>query len=294
MQTHHQSLGKQVNIGIRGLRESVTVLHVTDSHISCDRETDCPFDDYSARMHDAYGQFDRPGAFRRAMDLAVEKQVDLVALTGDQINYPSVSAVEFVKGEIRRTGIRHVYTSGNHDWHYEGMPGSSRDLQHEWREKRLKPLYADSQALSCSSMDIGGLRFVMIENGTYQVDEVQLAFFETQLSAGLPTVLLVHIPLCVSGLLGRSDGSPVCGDPSWGALTDRNYVVERRERWPVSGNLPSTMAFVAAVKQAENLVAVFCGHIHQHREDVIHDQAVQYVTEPGFRDGYRLVRFVGL
>ena len=54
-------------------------------------------------------------------------------------------------------------------------------------------------------------------------------------------------------------------------------------------NRPSTMAFVEAVRRTENLVGVLCGHIHQHREDALSEHAVQYVTKPGFDEGYRLL-----
>ena len=289
MQADHRVSGNSVWIGAEGLGQTLKVLHVTDSHISGDGETEAPFDNYSARMHDAYSQYDRKGAFQRAMDLAVAERVDLIALTGDQVNYPSTSSVEFVRREIERTGIPHLYTSGNHDWHYEGMPGSLDALRAVWRAERLKPLYADSESLSFAALNLKGVRFIAIENGTSQVDEAQLDFFEAQILEGLPTVLLVHIPLCVPGLLGQTDGSPMCGDPTWGAETDRNFVIERRERWPTTGNRPSTMAFVEAVRRAENLVGVLCGHIHQHSEDALNENAVQYVTKPGFDEGYRLV-----
>ena len=92
MQTDHRVSGNSVWISVEGLRQPLKVLHVTDSHISGDGETEAPFDDYSARMHDAYSQYDRKGAFQRAMDLAVAERVDLIALTGDQVNYPSTSS----------------------------------------------------------------------------------------------------------------------------------------------------------------------------------------------------------
>ena len=289
MRINHRYAGSNVRIGIDGLAESIKILHLTDSHISGDQEIQAPFDAYSARMHDAYSQYDRKGAFRRAMDLAIAEQVDLITLTGDQVNYPSASGVAFVRQEIERTSIPHLYTSGNHDWHYEGMPGSSDALRQAWRANRLRPLYADRSALSFGVLDMKGVRFVYIENGTFQVDDAQLAFFQTQISDGFPTILLVHIPLYVPGLEGKIDSAPVCGDPSWGPATDRNYVVERRERWSASGNLASTMAFVETVKSAPNLIGVMCGHIHQQREDAVNTYAVQYVTKPSFDEGYRLV-----
>jgi len=164
------------------------------------------------------------------------------------------------------------------------MAGSSHELRQIWREKRLAPLY-NGHNPSHRSLDLNGLCIVVIDNATFQISEEQLAFYRTQISRNLPTILL--IPLF---LHDRHEGSALCGNPIWGFDTDRKYEVERRQRWSKSGNLPSTTAFLESVKTTPNLVAILCGHTQQNRE-VPHNNAVQYETKAGFLGGYRTFTF---
>ena len=269
----------------------VRVLHLSDSHVSVPGDDDETHVPYCHRMHNAYTQFDRLEAFVNLMDLAVESDVDLIALTGDQVNYPGPRAVKRLVEELERTGKPWVFTAGNHDWHYEGMEGSSHDLRCRWRQE-LGPFYAGHDP-HASSIEINGVRFLMIDNSTYQVDDQQLAFYQEQIALGVPIVLLVHIPLSVPTIRADRPGKPLCGDPDWGAGTDRNWETERREQWSLSGNHASTEAFLSCVEETSNLVAVLCGHIHTSRVDRVNDVANQYVTAPGFEQGHRLIRFEG-
>lgn len=275
-------------VRVDGLDEAVSVLHITDSHISRGPETEAPYAACSARMHAACPEHDASFAFRAQLDLAARRRVDLLALTGDQVNYPGAAAVTWVADALRRAGVPYVYTAGNHDWHYEGLPGSSAALRRDWRVRRLAPLYAGDPAHA--ALEIGGLLFVAIDNSTYQVDDEQLAFFRAQAARGLPLVLLCHVPLALPAL--RTGGHPLCGDPAWGAATDRNWRLERRPPWPESGNLPSTTAFYEAAVSSPALVAVLCGHIHADRVETIRDGAVQYATRAGMDGSCRLLRFV--
>ncbi|MDA0709279.1 MAG: metallophosphoesterase [bacterium] len=286
MRTHHTCDEHAVTIQVEGLTQTTSFFHNTDAHISCDTEIDREYEAYSNRMNNAFKDRNTTQSFAQQILIAQQKKVDLIALTGDQINYPSPSSVSFVFKTVQRCGIPVLYTAGNHDWHFEGMAGSSHDLRSIWREKRLAPLY-NGHNPSHTAIDLNGLCVVAIDNATYQVSEEQLAFFQAQTARNWPTVLLIHIPLFLHG----TDKSPLCGNPAWGYATDRNYAVERRERWPISGNLPSTTAFLETVKTTPNLVAILCGHTHQNRE-AAHSNAVQYETRAGFLGGYRIFQFV--
>ena len=54
-------------------------------------------------------------------------------------------------------------------------------------------------------------------------------------------------------------------------------------------DLPPTLEFARTLVRAENLVAVFCGHIHFAHADSINLNAIQYVGAPGFDANSRLV-----
>lgn len=279
-------------ISLSGFTGKLKVLQIADTHISCDNDADKPYETYSARMNRAFLQpkhykTGQPSTttenFKELMQLARSEKVDLIALIGDIVNYPSATAVEFVRSQLALTGISHIYTAGNHDWHYEGMPGTADELRKEWCESRLKPLYT-SPHLEYSSNIMGGINIVAIDNSTYQVNEAQLEFYKQQTKRDEPIALFVHIPLYFPSMRMS------CGHPDWGAATDKNYEIERRQRWPESGNRPSTTAFIKAVQATPKLAGIFAGHWHQYYS-VSNGNITQHLAMPGFNGQYRLIEF---
>jgi predicted phosphodiesterase len=290
----HNSGLMETIISVPGLQKNTTILQVSDSHISCDNESDAPYTQYSERMNKAYRQIKHYKSgelttttenFKEIIQRGIQEKVDLVALTGDIVNYPSATAINFVTSVMKSSGLPYMYTAGNHDWHYEGMKGSADALRKEWCEKTLKPLYKGNYLYS--SQILNGVNIVMLDNSTYQVNEEQLNFFLEQKKRPEPMVLMVHIPLYMPSM-------PICcGHPEWGAAVDKNYVIERRERWPEKGNSPSTVAFVKQVMNAKNIIGVFSGHWHQYRS--INNLTVQqHLTLPALNGSHRLIKLQGL
>lgn len=272
-------------IHVADLEKPLTVLHVTDAHISVLDQAEAQYHAYSTRMDNAYRDHDPAVHFTGLMATAVDRHVDLIVLTGDIVNNSSKSSVAFVHAAIQATGIRSLYVAGNHDWHYEGMEGAPDALRETWQRGSLLPLYDGGDSLG-HSIQYGGVNFVAMDNSTYQVNDAQLAFYEQEAARGLPMALLVHIPIYVTP---RGESVAACGHPRWGWETDKNYDVERRERWPKSGNLPSTVAFVDRVKRTENLVAVLAGHIHVPWVERLSDPAVQYGTAAAYDGSSRVI-----
>lgn len=287
----HNTNALQTKITMPDITKPVKILQVADTHISCDNENDKEYEQYSARMNKAFLQpkhykTGQPTTtvecFKDLMQLAKNEQVDMIALVGDIVNYPSATAVEFVRSQVAATGIPFMYTAGNHDWHYEGMSGSADALRKEWCNKRLKPLYTSPNPLHSSSI-VGGINMVMIDNSTYQVNDEQLAFYRQQLKKPEPIALFVHIPLYINSM------NMCCGHPQWGTATDKNFDIERREKWDTSNN-PATVAFLKQVAETEKLAGVFAGHWHQYYS-ITHQNIHQHLTLPGFNGQYRLIQF---
>lgn len=277
------------------LKESLKVVHIADTHLFKDDQRGIPYRQYSGRMAKAYNEtthyktFEKTNpeeTFEQTLAFAKETNADLITLVGDIFSFPSEAAIEWVLSKLKDVGIPYIYVAGNHDWHYEGMTGTLEYLRATWIKKRLLPLYQGNNPMM-AFYDIKGIRFLAIDNSTYQISKEQLAFFNDQVVTGKPMVLLVHIPMYAPGksiFFG-------CGNPEWGAETDPYYKIERRPQWPKSGHTKTTLDFYRKVFSAPNLLGIFSGHIHRNSIEIIKGKP-QIVTHHNASGGYLDISFL--
>jgi len=253
------------------IEKPVRLCFIPDTHLWRDDDRGEAYKPFSARMAKAYNttrhfQTKDPThpeeSFVAALKLARDNHSDLVILAGDLFSFPSEAAIEWAQARLNEAGLPYAYVAGNHDWHYEGMEGTSDLLRETWIQKRLRPLYQGAHPMM-NVREVGGLRFVVLDNSTYEIHPEQLAFYRQQVRTGQPLVLIVHIPLYVPG---RSVGFG-CGHPEWGAKTDRSFETERRPRWRETGHTETTLDFHREVFRTPNLLGVFAGHIHRASSD---------------------------
>jgi len=197
------SPGESAIIKIPDLNNSLKIMQITDSHISIADENEADLMQFGERMHKAYlnprkhYRLDTTETTFEYLDDLLQKakyeNVELLLLTGDIVNFPSAVSANYVYGRIMNTGIPWLYISGNHDWHYEGMPGTLDSLRKTWINRSLLPLYNGHNPLSYSEI-INGINFVGIDNSTGQVNNDQIEFLKDQLTRTEPIILLSHIP----------------------------------------------------------------------------------------------------
>ena len=242
---------------------------IGDSHLSIDDARGEPFRQYSGRMSKPYRSalhfrtgrpLASPEGFDYALAEAKKLQMDFVALVGDIVSFPTEAGVEYVKKRLDESGLNWMYVSGNHDWHYEGLPGTEMELRAEWTRKRLSPLYQGADPMMASRV-VNGIRFVFIDNSLYEILPSQLDFWKSEAAKGEPVALMMHIPLYMPGYGPREAG---CAHPQWGAKVDPHWKIERRPQWPEAGHTQTTFAFRKAVFDTPNLLGVFVGHEHRH------------------------------
>jgi 3',5'-cyclic AMP phosphodiesterase CpdA len=226
-------------IAIPDFKDSLKIMQISDAHISIEDEKESDMMEYAERMHKAY---DKPmkhytldtskTTFEYLDDLllkARKRNVDLLILTGDIVNFPSATSVKYVYDRLVETGIPWLYISGNHDWDYEGMPGSRDSLRITWIQKSLAPLYNGHNPLFFSEI-INGINFVGIDNSTNKVNDEQVRFMEEQLSKNEPIILISHIP----------------------------YSLNR------NASQPGTTALVDLISlNSDKIIAILAGHIHR-------------------------------
>ncbi|MCW8133130.1 MAG: metallophosphoesterase [Planctomycetota bacterium] len=295
MRIVHESTETTATIRIEGLRAPVRVLHLTDTHLNLCDERDAAHRELSRGREEKFSlhrkdEQQRPistsATWVELMRMAAAEKPDLLALTGDIVTFPSHANLDLAAKELAQAGLPWLYTTGNHDWQFSAFKPSN-ELRREYYP-RLAPLHGGAPFMAMR--DVGGVRFVAIDDSTYQIDEEQLAFTRTALAAGLPTVLLIHIPISLATLRPQTIATwkaPILiGDPDWNN--------ESRDGWHAGRDGAATLEFVRALAAAPNLAAVLCGHIHFPHADNVSPRAVQYVGKPGYLAGFRRVELLPL
>ena len=279
------------------IKEKIKIVHIADTHLYMDDYRGEPFLNYSNRMASAYNQTTHfktrkktnpKKSFEAALAFAKHVNADVITLVGDIFSFPSELAIEWVLSRLEAISIPYIYIAGNHDWHYEGMKGELKSLRNEWIEKRLKPLYQGKNPLM-AAYDIKGIKFLAIDNSTYEINEEQLRFFYNQVESGLPIVLLIHIPMYVPG----KKISFGCGNPYWGAKTDINFKLERRPKWPKNGHTKTTFEFHNKVFDSPNVMGIFAGHIHRNSIEIVKGKP-QIVSDDNANGAYLDIDFIPL
>ncbi|SEK27978.1 metallophosphoesterase family protein [Parapedobacter koreensis] len=287
--------GNEIRYNSEAFARATKVIFLSDTHLWQHDDREIPYQRYSDRMAGAYHRTrhfqtgeptDPMTSFEQTLRYAAENESDLLVLGGDIFSYPSEAAIEWALDKLNSTGIPYIYTTGNHDWHYEGMEGSSMDLRREWTDKRLKKLFHGKNP-AISYQDVNGIRFLVVDNSVYEILPEQLTFFEQYTRTDLPIVLVMHIPLYVAG---RSINFG-CGHPEWGAQSDDGYQTERRERWRKGGHTSVTMDFHRKVFETPNLVGILTGHIHSPSLDVVNG-IPQFVAPANAQGGFLEIDFL--
>ena len=118
-----------------------------DAHLSEDDERGLPNQENSKRMAAAYPQ--GLANFTQMLSERKTDAYDYLLMLGDMVSFPTAKGVETVMELAGKTGLPFAYTAGNHDWHFEGLPGTEIALRREWEAKRLAPLHRTERLESC-------------------------------------------------------------------------------------------------------------------------------------------------
>ncbi len=296
LKTEHSGDDYNTMIKCGSIKKDFKIIHISDSHLTVFKNGKSEYPEFAERMNKAYlnpqhyltgKKGTRLGHFDEILSKAKKEKVDLLLLTGDILNNPSIYGVDYLVEKLENSGINYLYIAGNHDWHFEGMEGSRDSLRNEWIQKRLLPLYQGNDPLYYSKI-INGINFVMIDDSTYQINEEQLRFFREQVDRNYPIVLCMHIPIYQPE--DTKGNLFAIGDPRWGYEYDQeSYILERRERWPKEGNKKETLEFVIDVLACKKLLAVFVGHKHSAKSRKISPSANMYRTKGSYSAAHRYI-----
>ena len=291
----YSSTGPNINIYSTEVSDTVRLMVFADTHLWMSDEREEPYREYSARMAGAYHSVKhfQTGApttpeesFVATIRLAQQRDVDAIAMLGDIVSYPSERAIEWVGEVLDTVAIPCYYTSGNHDWHYEGMEGSSESLREKWRGERLMSLFGDNDP-DAYAVEVGDVRLLLVDDSNYKITPEQRDAVAAEVKSGKPFILLHHIPLYAPS---RSVSFGI-GHPDWSAATDKNYKIERREQWPAEGHTEVDYEFYDLATSAPNLLASIAGHVHSYGVDIINGRP-HYTVGANAQGAYYIVNIM--
>ena len=291
----YSSTGPNINIYSTEVSDTVRLMVFADTHLWMSDEREEPYREYSARMAGAYhsvkhfqtgAQTTPEESFVATIRLAQQRGVDAIAMLGDIVSYPSERGVEWVGEVLDTVAIPCYYTSGNHDWHYEGMEGSSESLREKWRGERLMSLFGDHDP-DAYAVEVGDVRLLLVDDSNYKITPEQRDAVAAEVKSGKPFILLHHIPLYAPS---RSVSFGI-GHPDWSAATDKNYKIERREQWPAEGHTEVDYEFYDLATSAPNLLASIAGHVHSYGVDIINGRP-HYTVGANAQGAYYIVNIM--
>ncbi|WP_139993437.1 metallophosphoesterase family protein [Paenibacillus paridis] len=277
---------KQTLIEVEGLASSATILHLTDAHLN---ETDIRKDKtiFMNSIKDyGFDALETRKQFETALTDANEKRYDFVVLTGDIINGATAGNLDYLETKLQELRSPYLYTLGNHDWEYPLQPWNEATRAEQY--PKFNSFTNDSPAYQASLFN--GINLLTIDNSTYQITKEQLHFTKKQLANGLPTLLFIHIPIYIPGLLPdvmKQWGAPIM-------MAAEGWDKSLQSQWKVAETTAETTAFYHLLlnNPHHNLIGIFCGHVHFAHTDAFGKGSYQYVTSPGFAGGYRLIHLL--
>ena len=293
----YSSTGPNINIYSSAVSDTVRLMVFADTHLWMSDEREEPYREYSARMAGAYHSVKhfQTGApttpeesFLATIRLAQQRGVDAIAMLGDIVSYPSERGVEWIGEVLDTVAIPCYYTSGNHDWHYEGMEGSSESLREKWRGERLMSLFGDNDP-DAYTVEVKGVRLLLVDDSNYKITPEQRDAVAAEVKSGKPFILMHHIPFYAPS---RSVSFGI-GHPDWSAATDKNYKIERREQWPAEGHTEVDYEFYDLATTAPNLLASIAGHVHSYGVDIINGRP-HYTVGANAQGAYYIVNIMPL
>ncbi|MDF2651351.1 MAG: metallophosphoesterase [Paenibacillus sp.] len=278
-------------IMVEGLETTITLLHVTDSHMSDLNEKDKRFIESKENFQKFYEDRNWTTTiktrenFQNSLTLSKKMNADCVVFTGDIIHFPSSENIEATQNDLKLIGLPYLYTLGNHDWHYSHLE--------QWNDETRAVNYSKFFELTNGNpayqmLEVSGIRLIAIDNSNYQISEQQLLFFKEQLVTEKPCLLFMHIPIYIPSL--EADVVQRWKAPIM--MAAKGWKRDTMEKWSVRAVDESTREFCELLTEgkADNLIAIFCGHVHMPHKDEFRKGRFQYVTKPGYEEGYRIIK----
>ena len=192
--------------------------------------------------------------------------------TGDLCDFVSLANLERAKKFVDENDV--TLTAGNHEFsQYVGEAIEDAAYRNQSLDK-VQAVYKND--IRAYARRINEVNFIFLDDGYYKIDRIQLDFLKKELSAGLPTVVLMHTPLYEPDLYAiereHHDSGYLLGVPD--ELVD-GYGSERAKLQRADA---TTWEAIGLIKNTPTVKAIIAGHLHLNYEKMLTDSILQLTT----------------
>ncbi len=254
-----------------GLEKPVTVLQISDTHLTlCDERDNARKAALAAHRATIF-----PGAESclNEIETLAKREGHLLVHTGDLTDF--VSAANLDRAAQFANACDVMMVAGNHEFsQYVGEAVEDAAYRNGSLDRVQAGYHND---IRFTSRMVGGVNLIGIDNGYYLFDREQFDALRREVAKGLPIILFLHVPLYSEALY---DHCLAIGKTS-AYLTavpeekTKCYPPERRVQQRAD---KVTREMVAYIREEPLIQAVFAGHLHHDFTCTVGDRLPQYVT----------------
>ena len=256
---------------VLGVEKPFTFLQTSDTHFVFTDETDTQRRREFAR--DRFWIFPHAEENAAFIRQYVAETGYPIVHTGDLMDFITPANLRFCREFVRETGMMMV--AGNHEQAIcvndvfcpEDFKGDL-DCRDEILDD-VQTYFENDIRFTCR--EIGGVNFVGIDNGNYQISSVQFEKLKNVVAEGKPILLFMHIPLYSRELQARHYDC---------YLAPPEDVLATYGPWQVYEQKADEQTLEACqyIRSQELIKYVICGHLHLNHETQTPGEIKQIVT----------------
>ena len=276
-------------LSIPGLSQPVRLLQITDSHLCHTDERESPYTcDIAKDRIQCFARYPNVGTediFENHLCFGEDIKPDLLVFTGDILDFPSQMNLDELDRLLNRDNrLPYLFVTGNHDRSRYYITGNNARFS---GDRHILSSFMDADGFE--RRNLTGVTLLGVDNTDYQVTQAQLDALRATLSEGKSCILFLHIPLYEPTL--EQPVMDIWHSPIVMGIPEHLYA-DRPGVIPAPLPTEVTQEFCHLCGEAENLLAVFSGHLHFSHAGPLASGNPQYVTAPGFEGGCRVISLV--
>lgn len=128
--------------------------------------------------------------FEEIINYTNNSKADALLLSGDIIDSPANSNINFLRQNLKNLKTKYLYTLGNHDWSF------AWEYHTQKTKETFRPKFNEfMDNLEVSYLEYKDLIVLAIDDSTNQISESSLEKIKNILEKNKPTIAMLHVPI---------------------------------------------------------------------------------------------------